>query len=359
MSDAREHVDGHQIDYSTLLQYRFPPPPENRIYRYWDNVKKFSHAAVLHIAVFCFAVYCAFPYFDYLKMRAKGRLSRWFYVPEWEVFREDKDGHELGSIEQMYEPVEEHRRAAFNALMERKYGAGAQIGSQPPTLFGTPRESFTEQMDSTQEGAAGVLTLPPDTDQETLVLLQKVAELMHKAKATKNVEVPNEPCALSSTQTQQADPSRIDVSSFSQYSIHPDSPEHSDHNSVLDTTPSKTKELPSPSLQPSRKTRPFRTSAHSHGETIWMTTTSYEDLPNPPEPVPEDEPGVLYIHRNLTDNMLQVWLLRDEKQWAAIQLGVKTQHPTFKDRYLAVRLDGTPSWITLASWYTAKKRVNS
>ena len=33
-------------------------------------------------------------------MRAKGRLSRWLFVPEWKVLREDKDGHELGSIEQ-------------------------------------------------------------------------------------------------------------------------------------------------------------------------------------------------------------------------------------------------------------------
>lgn len=69
-------------------------------HRYWDYVKRFFHTAFLQFAVFCVAIYCVFPHFDYLKMRAKGRLSRWFFVPEWTVLREDKDGHELGSTEQ-------------------------------------------------------------------------------------------------------------------------------------------------------------------------------------------------------------------------------------------------------------------
>ena len=72
----------------------------NFFHRYWDDAKRSFHAAFLQIAVFCVAIYCIFPHFDYLKMRAKGRLSRWFFVPEWRVLREDKDGHELGSIEQ-------------------------------------------------------------------------------------------------------------------------------------------------------------------------------------------------------------------------------------------------------------------
>jgi len=259
----------------------------------------------------------------------------------------------------MYEPVEEHRRAAFIALLDRKYGADARSHSQSPTLSGIPQESPAERRDTTDESMTGALTIPPDTDPETLAVIQKFAELIHKARTAKNMEVPDEPHALSPAQTQQAGPSRIDASPFSQYSIHPGSPEPFDCNSVPIATGFKTRDLPSLSLQPSRKVRPFRTSVHSQGKTIWMTTASYEDLSNPPEPVPEDEPGVLYIHRNLTDDTLQVWLLGNEKQWAAIQLSVKTQHPTFGDRYLAVRADGTPSWITLASWYTAKKRLNS
>lgn len=69
-------------------------------HRYWDDVKRFSYAAFLQVAVFCVAICCIVIHFDYLKMRAKGRLSRWFFVPEWKVLREDKGGHELGSVEQ-------------------------------------------------------------------------------------------------------------------------------------------------------------------------------------------------------------------------------------------------------------------
>ena len=68
--------------------------------RYWDRVKRSFHIACLQIAVFCVAIYCIFCHFDYLKTRARGRLSRWLSVPEWKVLREDKDGHELGSVEQ-------------------------------------------------------------------------------------------------------------------------------------------------------------------------------------------------------------------------------------------------------------------
>jgi len=203
--------------------------------------------------------------------------------------------------------------------------------------------------------------LPPDTDPETRAMLQKFVELIHRVDLTKNAEVTSQPCSLFLTRTQQleAGPSRINASPFSQYSIHPDSPEPSGRNSVPVTTGSKINEPPSPSLQPSRKIRPFKASAHSQGKTIWMTTASYEELFNPPEPAPEDEPGVLHIHRNLSNDTLQVWLLRNEKEWATIELSAKTLHPTFRDRYLAIRMDGTPSWVTLASWNAAKKRVNN
>lgn len=243
--------------------------------------------------------------------------------------------------------------------MKRKYGVDARNRSQSPPPLGTSRGDYPERMDTTHEGMGRALTIPPDTDPETRAAIQKFAELIYEVGMARDVGSPGEPCALSLIRTQQAGPSRISASPFSQYSINPGSPEPSDRNSVPVTTPSKIKELPSPSLQPSRKTRSFKTSAHSQGETVWMATASYEELPNPPEPVPEDEPGVLYMHRNLSNDALQVWLLGNEKEWATIQLSAKTQHPAFRDRYLAIRLDGTPSWVTLASWYTAKKRVNS
>ena len=249
--------------------------------------------------------------------------------------------------------------------MDRHYGAGTRSRSQPPALWGTPRESFVERRDTTQESATGVLEIPLDTDPETLAALQKFI-LMYKAKMTTNTETPSEPTAIPPAQMKQPGPSRINTSSspspeaFSQYSIHPDSPEPSDCDSVPATTTSKARESEFPSLsqQPSRQTRPFKASAHSQGETIWITTASYEDLSNPPEPSPEDEPGVLYFHRNLEDDTIQVWLLGNKKEWSVIDQSDKIQHPTFTDRYFSVRLDGTPTWIIHSSWNSAKKRAN-
>ena len=269
-------------------------------------------------------------------------------------------------MERLYEPVEEHRRAAIIALMDGKYSTGSGRHSQSPTPLDTPRDG-SEQRDTTQEYAAEVLRLPADMSPESLAAIQEFAEFIHRVNMSKNAEVSSDPCTPSPTQTQQVGQSGTNMSPstpsgrFSQYSIHPVSPEPSDRNPVPITTVSKTRELKLPplSLKPSRKIRPFKASAQSQGNTVWMTTASYEDLSDPPEPIPEDEPGVLYIHRNLTENTLQVWLLGNEKQWGSIQLGVKTRHPMLGDRCLAVRLDGTPSWTTLASWNTAHKWVNS
>ena len=265
----------------------------------------------------------------------------------------------------MYDPVEEHRRAAAIALMNGNYTTGPRNHSRSPTLSGAPQRSSAEQRDVMQEDTPETSTVPPDADSETLVAARGSAELTDKVNNPEDGEVSGEPFPQSPTRTQQAGPSRIDTSpsplseAFSQYSIHPDSPEPSDRGSMPVSTGTVTKKRPSISLYPSRKTRAFKASTHSKGDTIWMTTASNKDLPNPPEPTQGDEPGVIYIHWNQTGNTLQVWLLGNEKQWAAIKLGVKVQHPMFSDRYLAIRLDGTPNWITLASWGNAKMWVNS
>jgi len=252
------------------------------------------------------------------------------------------------------------------ALMDGEYRTSLRHHSQPPTPFDTPRGSFSEQGDTTQEGSTRVFRIPPGISPESLAAIHEFLELNHWVDVSQDTEVSSEPRTPSPVQTQQAGPSGTNMSpsppsgQFSQYSIHPDSPEPFDRVPMIITPASKKREmkLPSPSLTPSRKVRSFKASAHSQGNTVWMETASYEDLSDPPEPVPEDEPGVLYVHRNLTDNTLQVWLLGNEKQWVTMQLGFKTRHPTLGDRYLAVRLDGTPSWTTFASWNTSNKWVN-
>jgi hypothetical protein len=241
--------------------------------------------------------------------------------------------------------------------MESKYSAQARNRSQSANLSNTPRVGFfINTVDATQESMDEPLITPSVTGPETRARIGTLVEIIDKINVPKNVEVPG---PLSLTRIEESGPSRIDASPFSQYSIHPDLPESPGRNSPSPITGSATKEPPSPSLRPLRKVRPFKISSHSQGSTIWMTTFSHEDLSDPPEPVIEDEPGVLHIHNNLSDNTLRVWLLGDEKQWAAVGLTAKTPHPLHRDRYLAIRLDGTPSWITLNSWYAAKKRVNN
>ena len=240
--------------------------------------------------------------------------------------------------------------------MESKCEANARNRSQPPTLSNTPRASIVNTRGATQESMDEPSITPLVTGPEARGTIGTLVEILDKMGVSKNVEVPGLPSLI---QTEEAGPSRIDASPFSQYSIHPDLPGSPGCNPPSATAGSETKEPPSPSLRPLRKVRPFKASAHSQGSTIWMTTFSHEDLQDPPEPVLEDEPGVLHIHNNLSDNTSQVWLLGDEKQWAAAELSTKTPHPLYRDRYLSIRLDGTPNWITLNSWYAARNRVNS
>lgn len=246
----------------------------------------------------------------------------------------------------------------MGALMDGKHGSDG--GDDSPLPARTPQESFAERSVLTQGNVIGDSTLPPDIDQEAFAMARKLLEILRDANMTKATEVSSneQTPGLSPSQTQQAGPSSAGTSPFSQYSIHPESPEPSDQHPEPIATATETGKPPSPLSTPSRKARPFKASTHSQGSTIWMATDSYENLTDPPAPVSEDEPGILYIHRNLSNDTLQIWLLGDEKRWSSVQSGARTQHPILKDRYLSMRSDGTPSWVTLPSWYATKKRMN-
>ena len=259
-------------------------------------------------------------------------------------------------LDRVYEPVEEHRRAAFYALMDRNYGEGAANRSRSRTSTGTSRGSYAERRGSTEGNTGGDSTLPSDIDGIRAVI-QDLLESVDQRDVIQDAEAPGEqPCVLPTIQTPQAGPSRTGASPSSQYPTHPHSPEPFDHDLAIG---SETREPPTLPLTLPRKTRPFKTSSHSPGNTVWIPQASYEDLPDLPALIPKDEPGTLYVHRNLTDNTLRVWLLGNEKKWVPVQLDNKTQHPTLGDRYLILRSDDTPSWVTLASWNAAKRRVNS
>lgn len=103
--------------------------------------------------------------------------------------------------------------------MENKYGADARNRSLSPALSNTPRVSFVDAKDGTQESMDEPLITPPDIGSETCAMIGTLAEILDKMSVPKNAEVSG---PLSLTQTEEAGPPRIDTSPFSQYSIHHD-----------------------------------------------------------------------------------------------------------------------------------------
>jgi len=173
--------------------------------------------------------------------------------------------------------------------MDGNYDTGPGHHSQPRTPFDTPRRSFAEQTDTTQEGVVRDLRIPPDISPEFLAAIQEFVNLTHWAnRECEGLERTSHSVSCSSA----AGPSGTNMSPspqselFSQYSIHHDSPEPSGRIPVPTIPASKTRglELPPLSVAPLRGIRPFRVSTHSLGNTIWATTASCEDLSDPPEP---------------------------------------------------------------------------
>lgn len=66
--------------------------------------------------------------------------------------------------------------------------------------------------------------------------------------------------------------------------------------------------------------------------------------------------GDLYVHTNTETQTRHIWLYQNCKEWQRIDIQRKTHHPSLQDRVLKMRRDGTPSWITGASYVTMKGR---
>ena len=56
--------------------------------------------------------------------------------------------------------------------------------------------------------------------------------------------------------------------------------------------------------------------------------------------------GTLYIHFNTSKSSRQIWLFDADAGWKIISDATQTYHPSYRDRVLNVRFDGTPSWVT-------------
>ena len=113
----------------------------------------------------------------------------------------------------------------------------------------------------------------------------------------------------------------------------------------------KPNETPSPT--PFKQERPF--SSGSPGITAWYTSASPNDISTPPAGV-IPEVGELYIHHNRLTDIYHVWLYGLDQQWKCVTDIEKVYHPVIEDRVLSMRANGTPNWITAASFTTIRGR---
>ena len=62
------------------------------------------------------------------------------------------------------------------------------------------------------------------------------------------------------------------------------------------------------------------------------------------------------MHTNRATDRYEVWLFDLSKSWKCVTDVVKVYHPVIADRVLSIRANGTPSWITVASFMTIRGR---
>ena len=117
------------------------------------------------------------------------------------------------------------------------------------------------------------------------------------------------------------------------------------------SSPSTAHEVPS--LVPIKQRRQF--SCGSPAYTTWYSTASAQDLTHPPQQV-APAAGELYIHHNRLEDTYQIWLYGLDSVWKCVTHIEKVYHPTIDDRVFSMRANGTPNWITVASYTTIRGR---
>lgn len=110
---------------------------------------------------------------------------------------------------------------------------------------------------------------------------------------------------------------------------------------------------PASSVSPIKQERPFPSG--SPGATAWYSSYSLANLDGPPSNL-DPNVGDLYVHNNRATASYTVWLCGLDKSWKLVGVADKVYHPTIVDRVLSMRTNGTPSWITAASYTTIKGR---
>ncbi|KAI0037854.1 hypothetical protein FA95DRAFT_1578556 [Auriscalpium vulgare] len=92
--------------------------------------------------------------------------------------------------------------------------------------------------------------------------------------------------------------------------------------------------------------KPTRTYPHNTGtgETCWYMSTRQFTVKCPPQHLPGRQVADLYIHRDTSRDLLQIWLLNyDDDQLMPISPG--QQHPRDAGRRFYIRKHVEPSWV--------------
>lgn len=104
---------------------------------------------------------------------------------------------------------------------------------------------------------------------------------------------------------------------------------------------------------PLRQQRAF--TSGPRGFTIWYSSQSPEPLPAPPIGL-QSSAGMLYLHMNTTTKLHNAWLCDTNGKWIDVTGIDNVKHPTISERFLLVRSDGIPTWLTKSSYAAVQGR---
>ena len=65
---------------------------------------------------------------------------------------------------------------------------------------------------------------------------------------------------------------------------------------------------------------------------------------------------MLYVHTDTTIRFNQAWLYDTNGKWIGVTGVDNVKHPTISDRFLLVRSDGIPSWVTRVDYAAIQAR---
>ena len=139
---------------------------------------------------------------------------------------------------------------------------------------------------------------------------------------------------------------------FSSFSPLTSSPSHSTTDQPNIHGPQPTDALASLPI-PVKQHRPF--ASGPKGQTVWYSTASRLPLSSPPASLPATA-GILYIHTDLCRDTKQVWLCNISCNWTDVTTLKSVKHPSIADRFLLLRSDGIPSWLTGANYSAIQSR---